>query len=508
MRAFSSPLLQAVVCSVSLGAILKANAVDFSYWKYYGIPNLVMSEVEWCEYLYSEYHWKEMVTYYDPSLSRYAIEGSDPVRTYHCGNKYASAPAYTFGQVYWVTISCENGSVLDRSTGACSSPEQKGRQDTTLFCSNPSSFVGNPINASTGNKYEEEVDFELGKIDPIVISRFYNSTDGRWRHSYSDSIFFGEGVVVLEHSDGRQALFAPVGNSFKSNADNGTIDLNGGIWTYSSPSGSRMIFSSAGTLEKKVNPAGLEQKITYEKLGVDRRLKIQNSSNQNATLLEDPFHQPKTLNSDGLNIKYDYDIRHYLISKTKSVQNSAPMVRKYHYELPGREHLLTGITDERGIRFATWEYDNQNRGISSQHSNGAGRTQVSYNADGSSIVTNELGKQALISYVLVGNLIRISSIKGEPSPNCAASNSSYTYNDRGQILTKTDAKGVITTYTYNERGMETQRTEATGTGIARTFTTDWDASRSLPIRTVGPNSTIYYRYDDEGRELSRETTAH
>nr|WP_238450996.1 RHS repeat domain-containing protein [Pseudomonas amygdali] len=39
-------------------------------------------------------------------------------------------------------------------------------------------------------------------------------------------------------------------------------------------------------------------------------------------------------------------------------------------------------------------------------------------------------------------------IKDEPSANCPASNSVYTYDERGLILTKTDAKGLVTTYSY------------------------------------------------------------
>lgn len=42
----------------------------------------------------------------------------------------------------------------------------------------------------------------------------------------------------------------------------------------------------------------------------------------------------------------------------------------------------------------------------------------------------------------------------QPSANCPAINSSYTYDDRGLILTKTDLKELVTTYSYNNRGLE------------------------------------------------------
>uniref|UniRef100_UPI003C6E3637 RHS repeat domain-containing protein n=1 Tax=Pseudomonas viridiflava TaxID=33069 RepID=UPI003C6E3637 len=107
----------------------------------------------------------------------------------------------------------------------------------------------------------------------------------------------------------------------------------------------------------------------------------------------------------------------------------------------------------------------------------------------------------------IGGVKRIISIEGEPSPNCSVSNSRFTYNERGQVLTKTDARGLITTYDYNGRGLETSRTEASGTTLARTVTTEWDPERFLPIRVTEPDRITTYSYDVQGRELSRQTTS-
>jgi YD repeat-containing protein len=157
------------------------------------------------------------------------------------------------------------------------------------------------------------------------------------------------------------------------------------------------------------------------------------------------------------------------------------------------------------VRFATWTYDDQGRAISSQHSGAAGLTQVAYNSDGSSSVTNELGKTTVYRYQQIGGVKRVIAIEGQPSENCPASNTSCTYSDRGLILTRTDAKGLITAYTYNDRGLETSRTEASGTPLARTITTEWDPTRFLPTRIAEPGRTSVYSYDEQGRELSRLT---
>ncbi|UQW76398.1 sugar-binding protein [Pseudomonas avellanae] len=81
---------------------------------------------------------------------------------------------------------------------------------------------------------------------------------------------------------------------------------------------------------------------------------------------------------------------------------------------------------------------------------------------------------------------RLVEVKGEPTPDCPASNSTYTYNDRGLVLTKTDASG---------------------TTLARTTTTEWDPDRFLPIRVVEPNRVIVYSYNNQGRELTRQSTS-
>ncbi|KPB14379.1 hypothetical protein AC519_4795 [Pseudomonas savastanoi] len=118
-----------------------------------------------------------------------------------------------------------------------------------------------------------------------------------------------------------------------------------------------------------------------------------------------------------------------------------------------------------------------------------------------------MGKTTIYHYQQIGGIKRVISVEGEPSANCPASNSTYTYDERGLMLTKTDAKGLVTTYTYDDRGLEVSRTEASGTPVARTITTEWDPARFLPVKTVDDQRITSYRYDDQGREISRQSVA-
>ena len=180
-------------------------------------------------------------------------------------------------------------------------------------------------------------------------------------------------------------------------------------------------------------------------------------------------------------------------------------MRRYHYTNPNPK-LLTGITDERGVRYATWSYDDQGRAISSEHANGAEKVTLSYNADGSTTVTNELGKQTVYRFQTIQGVRRITAIEGEPSANCPASNAQYSYDERGLLKTKTDNKGHLTTYTYNDRGLEVARTEAAGTAQARTVTTEWHPDWFLPVTVTEPDRITRYTYDDQGRQLSQTVT--
>lgn len=186
--------------------------------------------------------------------------------------------------------------------------------------------------------------------------------------------------------------------------------------------------------------------------------------------------------------------------------NGTQSQRYYHYEDSRNDRLLTGITDENGVRFATWAYDDQFRAISSEHANGSEKSTIAYNADGSATVTNEYGKSATYQFEVIQGAKYVTAIQGEPSPNCPASNSNFTYDAQGLMKTKTDAKGNVTTYDYNDRGLETSRTEASDTPQARTTTTEWHPTLFLKTKVTEPNRIITYQYDAQGRQTGQIVT--
>ncbi len=100
----------------------------------------------------------------------------------------------------------------------------------------------------------------------------------------------------------------------------------------------------------------------------------------------------------------------------------------YHYEVTSDPTLLTGVTDERAVRYATWTYDAERRTISSTHAGGADSTTFAFDDAGNKVtVTNALGKQAQYHYAFVNNSARrLTSIQRQASANCPSSTQSFT----------------------------------------------------------------------------------
>lgn len=181
--------------------------------------------------------------------------------------------------------------------------------------------------------------------------------------------------------------------------------------------------------------------------------------------------------------------------------------RQYHYEDARFPTALTGITDERGIRYATWQYDAQGRAISSEHAGGAEKTLLAFNPDGSTTVTNPLGKKTTYFFENVLGIKRVKKVTGEPTASCLGANQDYTYNSQGYLETKTDWKGIQTRFEYDAYGRETSRTEAYNTPQARTISTQWHPTLNLKARITEPGKVTDYTYSPQGLLLQTTTRA-
>lgn len=393
---------------------------------------------------------------------------------------------------------CTTGTSDNLTNGSCSNDEQKGPPPHS--CSAASPLTGNPINFAIGNKFQTETDYASGGNSELNFTRSYNSLDGLWRHNFSTYLrFAGTQYVSVVMHHGRESFFTISGETVTpTSADLGVLSKVTAGWQYVSTDNERFTFDTAGKLTQWSNAHGTVHQFVY----AGNQVTVTDNLGDSLSFTEDAEHQPLTLTAPGVQISYGYNANKRLTSVTR-VMGGQTTQRQFHYEDPSNRSWLTGITDERGVRYASWSYDDKGRAISSEHADGADRVTVAYNTDGTVSVTNELGKVAKYSFQYIKGVSRITSIQGEPSANCPNSNSSFTYDSNGLLKTKTDNKGNLTTYDYNTRGLEISRTEASGTPEERTITTDWHPTLFLPAVVTEPDRITTYHYDDQGRQLSR-----
>jgi len=181
-------------------------------------------------------------------------------------------------------------------------------------------------------------------------------------------------------------------------------------------------------------------------------------------------------------------------------------------------NALTGITDENGIRYASWGWDCIGRAISSQHAGGVDKMTIHNSAsaaDGSKTVavTSHMGTAAAPVNVTRNYQFKISlgvaknTAVDQPCEGCQGMQD-RTYDARNNVLTSKEWTGATTVYTYEPtRNLETSRTEAFGTAHARTTSTEWHATQNLRKRVAEPLRITSNSYDDHGNLLSKSVQA-
>lgn len=424
--------------------------------------------------------------------------------------KYASSLTYGHG-ITRGGDGCTEQQTYNPQTGKCESPDEdqnrkeQGDPNSPLVAGIVS--CGDPINVGTGNVYEEETDY-ADSDGELRFTRSYNSTAGAWRATYDTLLKVYPKALVLVFNDGRSSLFTlSNGVATAEPTELGTMRQINGLWVYTSPTNDQFTFDAQGklTLWKQAN--GLSQSLSYVTSADYTTVTTTVTDSKGHTLaFVKKYGVLQSLTVGGLTITYAVDSTYRTTGLTRNWPGHSTS-RTYIYDDPNNPKLLTGIVDERGIRSATWAYDTQGRATFNQRAVGADKVTIAYNTDGSTTVTNALGNSTTYRYQIIQGVKRVTAVEGEPAVGCPASNSSYTYTPNGQVDTKTDALGMVTSYTYDALGREVTRVEAKGTPQERTITTTWDPTRFLPLTVTTADRVTTYTYDDQGRLLGTSVHA-
>ncbi len=175
--------------------------------------------------------------------------------------------------------------------------------------------------------------------------------------------------------------------------------------------------------------------------------------------------------------------------------------RQLHYEDTRFPWALTGITDEKGVRFATYGYDSSGRAISTEHAGGIDKFQFSFLGNGQTSVTTADATSRTFTSELQGNVLRATGASAS-CPACGDIAKAVTYDAAGNVASKRDFADKETRYSYDALGRETQRIDGYGTADAKTTTTEWHPTWNLPVRVTRPGQINNFSYGTAGQLLS------
>lgn len=378
----------------------------------------------------------------------------------------------------------------------------------------PEACEGDFCNVATGNKFQSEPDYVSANSGGLIFTRSYNSANGLWRHTYertitapSGSAQNGQGQVTVTREDGKIIRFlgegsdtyaAPPGINMILTIRRGTHGAQTG-WKIVTESDSTEQYDLAGRLESVTSRSGLKHTLTYQTVGSKtvlgsvkdafaRTLTFKHDANGRLTSLTDPA---------GYLYTYGYDS----LGRLATVTYPDQMTRSYIYnepEMTGGTDMplaLTGVVDEKGVRYATWKYDATGRVVLSEHAGGVDRVSLNYIIDNDgkryTEVTDSNGYVRTYQLASVGGVIKVIGMNSI-CDTCQDDAISREYDESGNLIERVDRAGNRTSRTFDgQLNLELTRNESN----IRFTQTEWHEKFRLPTRVTTDNRETSYEYD-------------
>lgn len=393
--------------------------------------------------------------------------------------------------------------------------------------------AGNPINTSSGNKFQKEVDFDnRDSLGGFHFERIYNNyktttyygmVNSYWRTNFDRRVFisqfeYSDGIreaARLERPDGKTLYYDFTTNTWESGSEIlESFEKTSLGYKFTTSSNIQELYDASGLLVSIVYPNGYTQTLTYtESPSLKILLERIYDSLGNAltfTYYNDGFL--KSVTAPGSRV---WTYRYNTSGELKYVDNPDGATREYFYAPFGGTRLLTGITDERYIRYATFDYEVDSRdlfsakAILSTHANNVERVDLVFNPDGTTTVTNSRGLNStytFVDYLGSGLTTNITSTCAD----CVSSYKSLYYDPANNNLLSKTINGITTEYgNYNVKGDYGYIIEAAGTPEARRTDYTYDPRFYGKVETVtepsvyaSSSKVTTYGYDDFGNTTS------
>jgi len=446
-----------------------------------------------------------------------------PAFTIHQNAKYGRNETNIVAFYCYADEICIHPNVYDDATATCKykncpsstckdNPQNKGK-------SSPETCNGNPCDASSGNKFQTEVDYTSSSIRFV---RYYNSLDDfqsvlgkKWTHDYLGSLTIND-TIRVNRPDGKVLKFINYGGSWKANhADiTETLTAVGSQWKFKTADDSLEIYNDTGQLLTVTTRDEKITRYTYNANGLleqvsdpySRTLFFEYDSSGRLIVLTTP---------ENTQVHYIYDdLSNNLISviypdNTPGDLSDNP-TKIYHYENIKYPNHLTGITDENGVRFATWAYNSKGLVTLSEHANQAEKIEIAYdNYRKTTTVSDVQGHVKTYHFdTFLGTRKPTTVIHAyHDGQQMVTKSKSYSYyRDTGRLRSNIDFNENETFYKYNDRGLVTLKIRAKGKPEQDFIRTTWHPDFRLPETRTYPDRVETYSYDSKGQLISTQIT--
>lgn len=409
-----------------------------------------------------------------------------------------------------------------------------------------SPFEGDPINTATGNFYRQETDYE--SPSGLTFRRFYNSSPRapgsslgpQWRHLFdrrlelfeSNTGVAGEPTYLRAlRPDGSSELFTKVSGGWSSDPDVADVMVAGpdGVGYALQLAANRQteIYDAAGLLKEVFDSAGKKllslqhsDAATPSEIAPAPGLLLAVTDERGRTMgfsYDAASRLSKVTLPDGASQTFSYTTAGQLASVAYPDGTS----NGYVYNEPANSptvagtSFLTGIVDEKGVRYETVKYNAGNRAYYAEFAGGVDATTIDYAAyimKGVMPVTvkGPLGATSNYGFVDTGKgRIMPSGGSAACGTQCNQPYKAMTYDANGYPASVKDFKGITTRTTYTADGLLAEQVDAADTPQQRTTTTTWDGALRLPLSRVVKNSagvavsSSSWKYNALGLEVAR-----
>ncbi|PSD10734.1 type IV secretion protein Rhs, partial [Stenotrophomonas maltophilia] len=409
-----------------------------------------------------------------------------------------------------------------------------------------SPFEGDPINTSTGNFYRQETDFE--SPSGLMFRRFYNSSArapgsslGRqWRHLFDRRLEVlapttgaaGDRTFIRAiRPDGSSELFTRTPSGWIVDADvaDVLVDREAGTGYALQLAANRQteIYDATGLLKEVYDSAGrklLSLQYSDATTPADVApvagllLTVGDVSGRTLNFKYDASSRLTTMMlPDGASQTFGYNPAGQLASVTYPDTTSKGYIYNETANSPtvAGTSFLTGIVDEKGVRYETIKFDYNHRAYHAEFAGGVDTTTLDYAAStwkGTLPVTvkGPLGATSKLGFVDTGKGRLMPAGGSAPcGDQCNQPYKAMTYDANGYPASVTDFKGITTRTTYTADGLLAEQVDAADTPQQRTTTTTWDSALRLPLSRVVKNSagvavsSSSWKYNALGLEVAR-----